>query len=165
MAAKHTFDIVSRVDMQEVDNAINQTIKEIRTRYDFKGSKSTVTLNQKEHHILVLADDEFKLKSVIDILENKLIRRNIPIKALTFGTAEDASGGMVRQTINLQSGIDRDEARRLVKMIKETKMKVQSAIQEDQVRVSGNKIDDLQFIITMLKDADLPFDMQFINFR
>jgi uncharacterized protein YajQ (UPF0234 family) len=165
MAAQHSFDIVSRVDMQEVDNAYNQTIKEIRTRYDFKGSKSTITLQQKERQIVVLADDDFKRKAIIDILQDKLIRRGIPLKAVKYGNIDDASGGMQRQTVSFQAGIDKEQARQLVKMIKDMKLKAQAAIQEDQVRVTAQKIDDLQTIIQRVREADLPFDAQFVNYR
>ncbi len=165
MATQHSFDIVSRVDMQEVDNAYNQTMKEIRTRYDFKGSKSSITLQQKERRIVVLADDDFKRKAIIDILQDKLIRRGIPLKAVQYGNIEDASGGMLRQTVSFQAGIDKEQARQLVKMIKDMKLKAQAAIQEDQVRVTAQKIDDLQTIIQKVREADLPFDAQFVNYR
>jgi len=165
MATQHSFDIVSRVDMQEVDNAYNQTMKEIRTRYDFKGSKSSITLQQKERRIVVLADDDFKRKAIIDILQDKLIRRGIPLKAVQYGNIEDASGGMLRQTVSFQAGIDKEQARQLVKMIKDMKLKAQAAIQEDQVRVTAQKIDALQTIIQKVREADLPFDAQFVNYR
>ena len=139
MAAQHSFDIVSHIDMQEVDNAFNQTRKEMATRYDFKGSKSAIELKQKERQILVLADDDFKLRAIVDILQSKLIKRGISIKALQYGSVDEASGGMVRQTVTLQSGIEKENARLLVKMIKDAKLKVQAAIQEDQVRVSSAK--------------------------
>ena len=165
MAVQHSFDIVSHIDMQEVDNAFNQTRKEMATRYDFKGSKSAIELKQKERQILVLADDDFKLRAIVDILQSKLIKRGISIKALQYGSVDEASGGMVRQTVTLQSGIEKENARLLVKMIKDAKLKVQAAIQEDQVRVSSAKIDDLQTVIALIKDADLPFDTQYVNYR
>jgi uncharacterized protein YajQ (UPF0234 family) len=158
-----SFDIVSKVDMQEVDNAINQTVKEISQRYDFKGSKCEVTLEKES--IKVLADDDFKLKAVIDILQSKFIKRNISPKALQYGKAEQASGGMVRQIITLQVGISKEKAKEIGQVIKETKLKVQSQIQDDQLRVTGKNIDDLQEVIRVLKGKDLDIDMQFVNFR
>ena len=165
MASQHSFDIVSRIDMQEVDNAFHQTQKEMLTRYDFKGSKSRIELNQKDRQIVILADDDFKRKAILDMLQNKLIKRGIPIKALQYGKIDDASGGMQRQLVTLQAGIDKENARELVRMIKDTKLKVQAAIQEDQVRVTGAKIDDLQTVIQHVREADLPYDTQFVNFR
>ncbi len=165
MADSFSFDIVAKVDLQEVDNAINQARKEIGQRYDFKGSKSSLDLDQKEHQITVISDDDFKMKAVVDILQSKLIKRGVPLKALTYGTVEQASGGTVRQTIKLQNGIDKDNARIIVKMIKDTKLRVQSQIMEDQVRVSGKNKDDLQAVITMMRAADFKFALQFINYR
>ena len=158
-----SFDIVSKVDMQEVDNAVNQTVKEISQRYDFKGSKSEVTLEKDS--IKVLADDDFRLKAIIDILQSKFVKRNISPKALQYGKAEDASGSMVRQIITLQMGISKEKAKEIGAVIKETKLKVQSQIQDDQVRVTGKNIDDLQEVIKVLKSKDLDIDMQFVNFR
>ena len=165
MASQHSFDIVSNIDMQEVDNAFHQTQKEMQTRYDFKGSKSTIELKQKERQIVIHADDDFKRKAIVDMLQTKLIKRGVSIKALQYGTVEDASGGTQRQTITLQSGIEKDNARMIVKMIKDTKRKVQAAIQDDQVRVTGAKIDDLQATMQMIREADLSFDVQFVNYR
>ena len=165
MASQHSFDIVSNIDMQEVDNAFHQTQKEMQTRYDFKGSKSTIELKQKERQIVIHADDDFKRKAIVDMLQTKLIKRGVSIKALQYGTVEDASGGTQRQTITLQSGIETDNARMIVKMIKDTKRKVQAAIQDDQVRVTGAKIDDLQATMQMIREADLSFDVQFVNYR
>jgi cyclic-di-GMP-binding protein len=158
-----SFDIVSKVDMQEVDNAVNQTVKEIAQRYDFKGTKSEVTLEKEA--IKVLADDDYKLKAIIEILQSKFIKRNISPKALQYAKAEEASGGMVRQMINLQMGISKEKAKEIGAVIKETKLKVQSQIQDDQVRVTGKNIDDLQEVIRVLKAKDLDIDMQFVNFR
>jgi uncharacterized protein YajQ (UPF0234 family) len=165
MADTFSFDIVSKIDMQEVDNALNQARKEIIQRYDFKGSKTSLDLNQKELELVLISDDEFKLKAVIDILQNKLIKRSVPLKALSYGNIEPASGGTVRQIIKLQSGIEKDNARLIVKMIKDTKLKVQSQIMDDQVRVSGKSKDDLQTIMNMVRNADLPFATQFVNYR
>jgi cyclic-di-GMP-binding protein len=165
MADTSSFDIVSKVDLQEVDNAINQSRKEIGQRYDFKGSKTSIDLNQKDHLIVVLSDDEFRMKATIDILQSKMVKRGVPLKALTYSSIDPAAGGLVRQTITLQNGIDKDNARLIVKMIKDTKLKVQAQIMEDQVRVSGKNKDDLQSVIAMLRGADLKFSVQFVNYR
>jgi cyclic-di-GMP-binding protein len=158
-----SFDIVSTVDIQEIDNAVNQTIKEIAQRYDFKGSKSQVTLEKDT--IKVLADDDFRLKAIIDILQSKCIKRGVSVKALQYGKAEAATGGMVRQIITIQQGISKEKGKEINTIIKETKLKVQSQIQEDQVRVTGKNIDDLQEIIGLLKGKDLGVELQFVNFR
>ena len=160
-----SFDIVAKVDLQEVDNAINQARKEITQRYDFKGSKSSIEMKEKEHQIVLISDDDFKMKAVIDILQSKLIKRGVPLKALTYEPPEQASGGTVRQTIGLQNGIDKDNARIIVKMIKDTKLRVQSQIMEDQVRVSGKNKDDLQSVIALMRAAEFKFAMQFLNYR
>ena len=165
MADTNSFDIVSEVDLQEVDNAINQARKEIAQRFDFKGSKSSIDLDQKEKQVTVHSDDDFKLKSVIDILQGKLIKRGVPLKSLSYGTVEQAAGGTVRQVVKLLVGIDKDNSRKIVKMIKDTKLKVQAQIMEDQVRVSGKNKDDLQAVIKMVRDANLPFAVQFTNYR
>lgn len=158
-----SFDIVSKVDMQEVDNAVNQTVKEITQRYDFKGTKSQVTLETDS--IKVLADDDFRLKAIIDILQSKCIKRGVSLKALQYGKAETASGSMVRQIITIQQGISKEKGKELNGIIKETKLKVQSQIQDDQVRVTGKNIDDLQEIIQLLKGKDIGVELQFVNFR
>lgn len=158
-----SFDIVSKVDMQEVDNAVNQVKKEIGQRYDFKGSKSEIEL--KEEAITVLADDDYKLKAVIDILQSKIINRKISLKSLDYGNEEPASGGMIRQVINIKQGIATEKGKEINKIIKDAKMKVQSQIQGDQVRVTGKKIDDLQEVIQLLKSKDLGVDLQFVNMR
>lgn len=165
MANQFSFDIVSEVDAQEVDNAINQATKEIQQRYDFKGSKSEITYNKKDNAINVHSDDDYKLKSVIDILQNKMIKRGISIKALKYGNVEPASGGTVRQEIKLQQGIEKDDAKKVVKMIKDSKLKVQAAIQDEQVRVSGKDKDDLQEVMKLLKGTELDFAFQFTNYR
>jgi len=158
-----SFDIVSKVDMQEVDNAVNQTVKEITQRYDFKGSKSQVDLEKES--IKILANDDFRLKAIIDILQSKCIRRGISLKALQYGKEEAASGGMVRQIITIQQGISKEKGKEINAIIKETKLKVQGQIQEDQVRVSGKNIDDLQEVIRLLKEKDLGVELQFVNLR
>jgi uncharacterized protein YajQ (UPF0234 family) len=165
MADTSSFDIVSEVNMQEVDNAVNQARKEIAQRYDFKGSKSSIELNQKEKILALVSDDEFKIKSVLDILQTKLIKRGVHIKALDYGTIEPAANSTVRQIIKLRVGIDKENAKLLVKMIKDTKLRVQAQIMEDQVRVSGKNKDDLQAVIKMLREADLAFAVQFTNYR
>ena len=165
MADTHSFDIVSEVNLQEVDNAVNQARKEIAQRYDFKGSRSSIELNQKEKELTLISDDEFKIKSVIDVLQNKLIKRSVPLKALDYGKVEPAANNTVRQVIKLRVGIDKENARLLVKMIKDTKLKVQAQIMDDQVRVGGKDKDDLQTIITMIRNADLTFATQFTNYR
>lgn len=161
--SENSFDIVCKLDMQEVANALNQTTKEIQQRYDLKGSRCQVTLEKTE--IVVLADDEMKWKAVIDILQSKLHRRGVPLKALTYGKVEPAAGGAVRQRIALQQGIPLEKAREIVKLIKETKLKVQAQIQEDQVRVSGKNRDDLQAIIALFREKDLGIALQFANYR
>jgi len=163
--AAHSFDIVSELDMQEMDNAVNQALRELRTRYDFKGSKSSIELNQKEKQIVVIADDEFKLKSVIDILETRAISRGISVKAFQYGPERPSSHGTIRKEVALQHGIDRDNAKKIVKIIKDLKIKVQASIMEDRVRVSGKKKDDLQTAINAVKQAELPIPLQFVNFR
>lgn len=158
-----SFDIVSKVDMQEVDNAVNQAIKEIGQRYDFKGSKSEIT--QEKDAIKVLADDDYKLKAVIDVLQSKFIKRNLSPKSMQYGKAETASGGMVRQVISIQQGISKEKGKEIIAAIKESKIKVQAQIQDDQVRVTGKNRDDLQDTIQLLKGKDLEIEMQFVNFR
>ena len=165
MSNQFSFDIVSEIDFQEVDNAINQATKEIQQRYDFKGSKSEITLNKKENVINVFSDDDFRLKSVIDILQNKMIKRGISIKALKYGSVIPATGSAVRQEIKLQQGIEKEDAKKVVKMIKDSKLKVQATIQDEQVRVAGKAKDDLQDVMKLLKDSDLEFAFQFTNYR
>ena len=158
-----SFDIVSKVDMQEVDNAVNQAVKEIGQRYDFKGSKAEVT--RENEAIKVLADDDYKLKAVIDVLQSKFLKRGISIKALQYGKVEAASGGMVRQLITVQQGISKEKGKEIIAAIKESKLKVQAQIQEEQVRVTGKNRDDLQETIALLKGKDMDIEMQFVNFR
>jgi len=158
-----SFDIVSKVDMQEVDNAVNQTVKEIAQRYDFKGSKCEVALEKDA--VRVLADDDFRLKAVIDILQSKCVKRGVSLKTLQYGIAETASGGMVRQLITIQQGVSKEKGKEIIAVIKDTKLKVQGQIQDDQVRVTGKNIDDLQEVIQLLKGKDLGIELQYINFR
>jgi uncharacterized protein YajQ (UPF0234 family) len=162
--AENTFDIVSKVDLQEVSNAIQQALKEIHTRYDLKDSKSDVQLEGKEALVLTSAD-EFKLKAVNDVLQSKLVKRSVPLKALSYGAIEPAAGSTVRQRVTMQQGIPIEKAREIVKAIKNSKQKVQAAIQGDLVRVSGKDRDTLQEIMAMLKQHDFGIDMQFTNYR
>jgi len=161
--ADSSFDIVSSVDLQEVKNAIAQATKEMQTRYDLKNSHSSVELAGEE--LLLASSDEFKLKAVRDVLEGRLVKRNVPLKALTFETIEQALGGTVRQRVTLQKGIPIDKAREIVKVVKGTKLKIQAAIQGEQLRVSGKNKDDLQAVMQLLKGTDLGIDMQFTNRR
>ncbi len=162
---QNSFDIVSRVEIPEVANAINQATKEIRQRFDLKNTKSQIELKEAEHQIVVTSDDEFTLKSVIDVLEQKLIKRKVPLKALTYGAVTPAAGSTVRQEITLQSGIPIDKAREMVKKIKQSKKKVQASIQGDLVRVTGKNRDDLQEVIAVLKESDFGVDFHFTNYR
>ena len=164
MAAENSFDIVSKVDLQEVSNAIQNALKEIHTRFDLKDSKSDIQLEGKEALILTSADD-YKLKAVTDILQSKLVKRGVPIKALSYGAVEPAAGSTVRQKVTMQQGIPIEKAREIVKVIKDSKKKVQASIQGDTVRVSGKDRDALQEIIALLKGRDFGIDMQFTNYR
>lgn len=163
MAADNSFDIVCKVDMQEVTNALDQTRREVATRYDLKGTRNELALDK--HDIVVTAADDMKLKAVVDILQSKLHRRGVPLKALTYGKVEEAAGSTVRQRIGVQQGIPIERAREIVRLIKDTKLKVQAAIQEDQVRVSGKNRDDLQRVIALLRERDLGIALQFVNYR
>jgi uncharacterized protein YajQ (UPF0234 family) len=163
MAKDNSFDIVSEIDMQEVDNAVQQALKEIETRYDFKGSKSEI--RREEAVLTVSSDDEYKLNSVIDILQSKFIKRNISLKAMKYGKIESAAGGTVRQKVDLVQGIDQDNAKIITKLVRDSKLKVQAQIQGDQLRISGKNRDDLQQVMQMIKDADTPIAIQFTNYR
>ena len=163
MAQESSFDIVCKIELQEVDNAVQQVMKEIHTRYDFKGSKSEVRRENQE--ILMLADDEYKRKSLVDMLSQRLSARKVSLKGLTFSKPEEASGGSLRQKITLQQGIPSEQAKEIVKIIKGTGRKVQAAIQGDLVRVRGKSKDDLQAIMQVLRGSSLPIDMQFENYR
>jgi uncharacterized protein YajQ (UPF0234 family) len=164
MAAENSFDIVSKVDLQEVSNAIQNALKEIHTRFDLKDSKSDIQLEGKEALVLSSAD-EYKLKAVTDIFQSKLVKRGVPIKALSYGAVEPAAGSSVRQKITMQQGIPIEKAREIVKLIKDSKKKVQASIQGDTVRVSGKDRDALQEIIALLRGHDFGIDMQFTNYR
>lgn len=164
MAETHSFDIACKVEMHEVNNAVDQAKKQLAVRYDFKGSKSSITLNS-DNSITLIADDDYKLGCLAEILKEKLEKRGIPLKALDFGKTESALGGTIRQVITFQSGIPMEKAKEIVKFIKGLKLKVQSHIQEDKIRVSGQKIDELQAIIKAIKDQNYDFAMQFINYK
>lgn len=161
----NTFDVASKIDLNEVLNAVQQASKEIQTRYDLKDSKSSVELKEKEHKIQLASSDEFKLKAVNEILGQKLVKRNVPLKGLTYGEISSATHGSVRQEISLQQGIPTEKAKDIVKVIKDSKLKVQASIQGDVVRVSGKDRDTLQQVIALLRGKDLGIDMQFINYR
>ena len=158
-----SFDVVCELDLQEVDNAVQQTLKELGTRFDFKGTAFEVRRDAQAIHLL--AADDFKLRALRDILQERLARRQVPLKAIKAGTPEAASGGAMRQQLDLQKGIASDSARDIVKRIKDAKLKVQASIQGDQVRVSGKKRDDLQTVIALLRKQDMDLAMQFVNFR
>jgi len=161
---ENTFDIVSKIDLQEVSNAIQQALKEIHTRFDLKDSKSSITLEGKDA-IILQSIDEYKLKAVNDVLQQKLVKRSVPLKGLTYGAVEPAAGGTTRQKITMQQGIPIEKAREIVKLIKDSKKKVQASIQADLVRVSGKDRDTLQEVIAMLRQRDFGIDMQFTNYR
>jgi cyclic-di-GMP-binding protein len=163
MAKENSFDIVSKTDYAEVTNAINQTNKEISQRFDFKGSKATVELQQKD--LMLSAEDETKLRNMNDILQTKLVKRGISLKALDYQKIEPAAGGTVRQAVTVQQGIPTDKAKEVVRFIKDNKYKVQASIQGETVRVSGKDRDTLQEVIAGLKGKDFDIDMQFDNFR
>jgi hypothetical protein len=163
MAQQNSFDIVSEVDRAEISNAINQTMKEVGQRFDFKGSAARVALEDKE--LVLTAEDETRLRNMNDIFQQKLVRRGVPLKALDYGKAEPAAGGTLRQRVQIQQGIPQEKAKEVVKFIKDTKAKVQAAIQGDTVRVTGKDRDTLQDVITQLKAKDFGINMQFTNYR
>ena len=161
---ENTFDIVSKIDLQEVSNAIQQALKEIHTRFDLKDSKSNIELDGKDA-IVLHSIDEYKLKAVNDILQAKLVKRGVPIKALNYGVVEPAAGATVRQKVTMQQGIPVEKAREIVKTIKDSKKKAQASIQGDTIRVSSKDRDTLQEVIALLRGADFGIDMQFTNYR
>ena len=165
MGDTSSFDIVSTVDLQEVKNAVDQTLKELSQRFDFKGSKSGLTLKEKEMILEVVSDDDYKLRAVLDILKAKCIKRNVSLKALDYGKVEEALGGTVRQNITIQSGIINEKAKAIVKSIKDKKLKAQAQIQGDQIRVQSKSKDELQSVIAFLKQQDFGIDLQFENYR
>jgi uncharacterized protein YajQ (UPF0234 family) len=163
MPADNSFDIVCKVDMQEVTNAVDQARREVDTRYDLKGSKNEIKLEKTE--LLIASADEMKLKAVVDILQSKLHKRGVPLKALTYGDVEPAAGSTFKQKIGLQQGIPIEKAKEIVRLIKDAKIKVQASIQEDQVRVTGKSKDDLQRVMAMVREKDLGIAVQFTNYR
>ncbi|HTM50730.1 MAG TPA: YajQ family cyclic di-GMP-binding protein [Bryobacteraceae bacterium] len=161
----NSFDVVSKIDLAEVSNAIQQALKEIHQRYDLKDSKSNIELNEKDKKIILASQDEYKLKAVIEILGQKLVKRQVPLKGLSYGTVIQAAGSTVKQEVSLQQGIPIEKSREIVKKIKDSKLKVQASIQGDLVRVSGKDRDTLQAAIKLLRESDFDIDMQFINYR
>lgn len=165
MADQFSFDVVSQVDMQEMKNVVDQAMKEIKQRFDFKDSKTELTLKEKEKELIVVSDDEFKLNAVNDIVKNKCVKRHVSLKALHYGKVEEALGGTVRQVINIQSGISVEKAKEITKIVRDSKLKVQAQVQGEQVRVLSKSKDELQSTIALLKAKDFGIDLQFINFR
>lgn len=163
MAKDVSFDVVSQIDLQEVSNAVIQAQKEIDQRFDFKNSKSSIKLEQEK--ILLISDDEFKLRNVTDILESKLVKRQVSLKALEYGKIQQAAGDTVRQDVKLIQGLAQDKAKQIMKVIKDSKIKVTSSIQGDQIRIAGKNKDDLQAVIVLLRKEDFGIDLQFINYR
>jgi uncharacterized protein YajQ (UPF0234 family) len=161
----NSFDVVSKIEMPEVLNAVQQAHKEIQQRYDLKDSKSNIELKEKDNKILLTSSDEFKLRAVIDILQSKLVKRGVPLKGLLYGEIIPSAGTTVKQEVTLQQGIPIEKAREIVKKIKDSKVKVQASIQGDFVRVAGKDRDTLQTIIKLLRDSDFGIDMQFTNYR
>jgi uncharacterized protein YajQ (UPF0234 family) len=164
MAQEFSFDMVSKINLQELDNAINMSMKEISQRFDFKGSVSSIK-NEENKKIVVVSDDEFKLKNVIDILQNKLVKRGISLKFLEYGKIESSLGGSVKQDITLKQGIPQEKAKEINNMIRDKKMKVQTQIQGDQIRVSSKSKDDLQAVMQAIRAANLDIELQFVNYR
>lgn len=161
----NSFDVVSKIEIPEVLNAVQQSLKEIHQRFDLKDSRSNIELNEKDNKIVLTSLDEFKLKAVVEILESKLVKRKVPLKGLSYGTIIPAAGSTVKQEITLQQGISTEKAREIVKKVKDSKLKVQASIQGDFVRVSGRDRDTLQSVIKLLRDSDFGIDMQFTNYR
>lgn len=165
MAQKFSFDIVSEVDFQEIDNALNQALKELMQRYDLKDSKSTIELNKNEKIISINSKDDYSIKASLDILQSKFIKRKISLKVLKPNAVEPAANGRVKQLVNLQSGISKENAKKISKMIKDMKLKVNAQIMDEQIRVQGSKKDDLQTVMNALRESDLDFPIQFTNYK
>ncbi|MEC0203098.1 YajQ family cyclic di-GMP-binding protein [Paenibacillus sp. LC231] len=163
MASENSFDIVSKMDMQELSNAVNQAEREIENRFDFKGSKSSLKLDKDA--LVIASDDEYKLNAVIDILQTKMVKRGLSLKNVEYGKIEPASMGTVRQRLTLKQGIDQENSKKINILIRDSKLKVKSQIQGDQIRVTGKSKDDLQQIMQLLRKADLSLDLQFTNFK
>jgi cyclic-di-GMP-binding protein len=164
MAQDFSFDVVSRVDIQEVKNAVDQAMREVGTRYDFKGTVCSIDLDEEET-LKLAADNEFKLKALIEVLESKLFKRGVSLKSLSYGKMEPASKGTVRQEVKILQGVETEKARKMVKLIKDMGLKVQTQIQGDQLRVSSKVKDQLQSVMQMLKQQDFGIDLQFVNYR
>ena len=165
MADQFSFDVVSEVNMQEMKNVVDQATKEIKQRFDFKDSKTEITLKEKEKELVVISDDEYKLKAVQDIIKTKCVKRSVSLRAFTYGNIEPALSGTVRQTAKIQSGIVAEKAKEITKAIKDSKLKVQAQIQGEQVRILSKSKDDLQTAIAFLKGKDFGIDLQFTNYR
>ena len=165
MADQFSFDVVSEVNMQEMKNVVDQATKEIKQRFDFKDSKTEITLKEKEKELTVISDDEYKLNAVNEIIKAKCVKRGVSLKALNYGAIEPALGGTVRQVVKIQSGIAADKAKELTKSVKDSKLKVQAQIQGEQVRIVGKSKDELQSAIALLKGKDFGIDLQFTNYR
>lgn len=160
-----SFDVVSEVSLQELDNAVNQTTKEISQRYDFKNSKTSLEWRAKDKQVVIVADDDYKLSAATDILQSKLVKRSVPLKNLKYETIEQATGGQVRQVITIKQGIDKEAAKKIIQVIKDSKAKVQAQLMDEQVRVTSKSIDDLQETMRTLRSASLDVDVQFTNMR
>ncbi|HWI66726.1 MAG TPA: YajQ family cyclic di-GMP-binding protein [Symbiobacteriaceae bacterium] len=165
MATDSSFDVVSKVDMAEVVNAVNQSTKEMETRFDFRGSKSSISLDEKKGELTLIGDDEMKLKNIIDILQTKLIKRGISLKALEYGKVDDAAGGTLRQVITLKQGIAQEKAKQISQAIRDSKLKVKAEIRGEELRVTGAKKDELQAVIQLLRSKDFGIELQFVNYR
>ncbi len=159
-----SFDVVSEVDIPEVENALEQTRREVGQRYDFKGSKTTIEFPEKKV-IQIVSDDEYKVNAVVEMLQGKLAKRSVSLKSLEYGKIEPSAGGLAKQTITVHQGLEKDDAKELVKLIKTSKLKVQAQVQDAQVRVTGKKRDDLQDVIALLRDADYKRPLQYVNMR
>lgn len=160
-----SFDIVSEVDLQEIDNAVNQVVREMQTRFDFKGSKSEIDFDRNEKAIKITADDDMKLRSIHQMMEQKMSKRGIDLRALEYGKEQEAGGMTLKQVITIRQGIEKDTAKKITKLIKDSKLKVQAQTQDDQIRVTGKKIDDLQSVISLLKTQEVGLPLQFVNMR
>ena len=165
MAKDSSFDIVSKVNMPEVNNAIQQAQKELANRFDFKNSKSSIVLEAEADKIVLVSDDDFKLKNVVDILESKLVKRGVSLRAFEYGKPKSAAGDTVKQEVKLVQGIAQNKAKQINKLIKDKKIKVVSSIQGDEIRVTGKNKDDLQSVIALLKKEDFGIELQFVNYR
>jgi hypothetical protein len=165
VADQFSFDVVSKVNMQEVKNAIDQALKEIGQRFDFKGSKTELNLKEKEGELVIVSDDEHKLKAVVDILKNKFVKRQVSLRAFTYGAIEDALGATARQVAKIQNGLAIEKAKEISRELKDSKLKIQAQIQGDQLRVQSKSKDELQAAIALLKGKDFGIDLQFMNYR